>query len=129
MTYRWPLLFNKGLGLLYISLCAVPAFRKPPELPYSFSPCYAVASASVAFDTAIVIHSMAMSYRESKLFVDTMMEKIAMAVAFDEDLWQKLNVVRAIEFQVGKLYVMRPITCFTYFSVIMSNFIVVLQIK
>ena len=128
-TYRWPLLFSKGLGLLYISLCAVPGFRKPSELPDSFSPVYVAGSAFIALRTAMIIHSMAMTYRDSELFIHRMMEDIALATAFDENLWQKVNVVRAIGFQMGKLYIMRPITFFTYFSVIMSNLIVVLQIK
>ena len=129
IVYRWPLLFSKGLGLMYISLCAIPGFRKPPELPDSFSPVIVAGSLFIILRTGIVIHSMAMAHRESELFVHRVMENIAMATVFEENLWQKVIAVRTIGFQMGKLYIMRPITFVTYFSVIMSNFIVVLQIK
>ena len=127
--YRWPLLVIKGLDLLYISLCAIAGFRKPPELPDSFSPAFVAGTCFIVFHTALVLHSMAMAYSESQLFIQRLMENIALATIFHEDLWQKVNAVMAIEFQMGKLYVMRPITFLTYFSVIMSNLIVVLQIK
>lgn len=128
-VFRWPHAAHQGISIIFTSFIMYVGIRKRPETPAYVMPVFFCATVMVLYRTCAITYTMGrMNAAADKLF-EVLAQRITGRSRWDRALWRRLLALRPVAIQSGKLYEVKKTTILSYFSVVVSYLVVVLQVK
>ena len=127
--FRWPYALAKTLSIIYISFIIYSGIRKRPESPTYVMAVFFTGFIMTLFHESVLMYTMGRMHAASVNLLHAVKEKICLAPRYEKVLWRMVDTLRPMSIQCGKMYGVTPTTVLTYFSVLASYVVVVIQVR
>ena len=127
--FRWPYAITKAVSIIYFSFIMFSAIRKRPESPTYVVPVFFTGFLMSFFHLSVLMYTMGRMHAVSVHLLRTARERVCLGRHYDKALCRIVGTLEPMSIHCGKLYDITPTTMLTYFSVLVSYVVVVIQVK